>query len=329
MRDGNCVAIGWKDYVPSLSGLPGDRTAKDRVRDQLLPLYQGNATTAGRKAGEILNFAQVIAENDFVLACEGQTVRGVGRIIGPYDYDSEQLFPHKRPVEWLLVEEWAMPQEEGLRTTVAELGRNAENLLELERRLYAGKQQRSVSVPREEGTPPLPDLDSVAKRVESILRRKGQAILYGPPGTGKTFQARRVAGELAARSAFGKTYAALTDAEKESIVGERGTVRLCTFHPGYGYEDFVEGLRPRTTDAGNMVFEPRDGIFKALCGDASKPGDHRQFFLVVDEINRGDVPRIFGELITVIEQDKRDARITLPVRGRPSRSRRTSSSLAR
>jgi 5-methylcytosine-specific restriction enzyme B len=92
-------------------------------------------------------------------------------------------------------------------------------------------------------------------------------------------------------------------------------VRLCTFHPGYGYEDFVEGLRPRTTSSEEMVFEPRDGVFKRLCRDASKQGEHRHFFLVVDEINRGDVPRIFGELITIIEQDKRGIRIILPVTG--------------
>ncbi len=59
-------------------------------------------------------------------------------------------------------------------------------------------------------------------------------------------------------------------------------VRVCTFHPGYGYEDFIEGLRPRTVN-GQMVFEPRDGIFKRLCADASKqPGRH--FFLVIEAI---------------------------------------------
>jgi 5-methylcytosine-specific restriction protein B len=138
MRDGNCVAIGWRDYVPNLSGLMGDRKAKDKVRDQLLPLYHSDAKMAGRKAGEILNFAQVMAENDTVLACEGQTVRGVGRIRGPYDYDPEQFFPHKRPVEWLLLDEWEMPQQEGLRTTVMQLGKSGENLLELERRSTPG-----------------------------------------------------------------------------------------------------------------------------------------------------------------------------------------------
>jgi 5-methylcytosine-specific restriction enzyme B len=156
-------------------------------------------------------------------------------------------------------------------------------------------------------------LNAFAARIESILRRKSQVVLYGPPGTGKTFHAIRVAKELAARVTFGKTFNSLMDEERGEVDDDNGLVRLCTFHPGYGYEDFVEGLRLRTIN-GQMVFEARDGIFKRLCSDASKQ-HNRHYFLVVDEINRGDVPRVFGELITVIEQDKRGISIVLPVTG--------------
>ena len=66
-----------------------------------------------------------------------------------------------------------------------------------------------------------------------------------------------------------------------------------------------------------MIFEPRDGIFKRLCIEAAD-ASNRRFFLVIDEINRGDIPRIFGELITTIEYDKRGWKITLPITRVPS-----------
>jgi 5-methylcytosine-specific restriction protein B len=210
-----------------------------------------------------------------------------------------------------------MPHQEGLRSTVVELGRNAENLLELEQRLHRGgptvTSVRDAAKLSPAPAAPLPSLDPFVARVESILRRKGQVILYGPPGTGKTYNALRAAKELAAYFAFRKTFLALTEAERADVEGGASLVRLCTFHPGYGYEDFIEGLRPRTVE-GQMVFEPRDGVFKRLCADASSQ-PNRHFFLIIDEINRGDVPRIFGELITVIEQDKRGMSIILPVTG--------------
>lgn len=316
MRDGGYVSVGWPEQIPDLSSrIGGDRkSAKAQIRDWLLPLYPTNPGVATRKAGEILNFADVIAENELVVACEGQKVLGVGRIRGSYEYDGNLSFPHKRPVEWLLLEPWQMPEPEGPLTTVFELGKSAANLLELEQRLFRldPDESSSHSTAKITGKPaPLPEMDPLTTRIENILQRKGQVILYGPPGTGKTYHALRVAGELAARRQFGKTLASLSEAERSELEGPSGLVRLCTFHPGYGYEDFMEGLRPRTIN-GQMVFEPRDGIFKQLCQDAANDPS-RNFFLIVDEINRGDVPRIFGELISIIEHDKRGKLITLRV----------------
>lgn len=314
MRDGGFASVGFSE-VPDLTAVIGQDTARERVREWLSPSYPTNPSMASRKTGEILKFAQEMAENDLVLACEGQTVLGVGRIRGPYEYEEKLEFSHKRPVEWLLHEEWPMPDQEGLRTTVWELGRSAKNLLELERRLFI-RGPVAAAVPRYTATAAaalsLPPLDPVTARVEGILRRKGQVVFYGPPGTGKTYRALNATKELAARYAFRKCLADLSEAERTMVEGPSGMVRLCTFHPGYGYEDFIEGLRPKTIN-GQMVFEPRDGIFKQLC-DAARKVD-RHFFLIVDEINRGDVPRIFGELMTVIEYDKRDLPITLPISG--------------
>jgi 5-methylcytosine-specific restriction protein B len=315
MRDGNFVSIGWRTLVPDLSGVLSQEAsdAKNQLRDWLLSAYAENPGTATRSAGEILNFAQKIAENDLVLACEGQRVLGVGRVRGPYEYDGTLEFPHKRPVEWLLLEPWQMPKAEGLRTVVYEIGKSADNLIELEKRLFSRKQTPAVAArQRVDGEqfskPELPPLDPIASRIENILRRKGQVILYGPPGTGKTHHARRVARELASRYTFNKNYSALTSVERPQIDKPCGLVRLCSFHPGYGYEDFIEGLRPETVN-GSMIFERRPGIFKTICQDAEKSAD-RFFFVIIDEINRGDVPRIFGELITAIEFDKRGQSIT-------------------
>jgi 5-methylcytosine-specific restriction protein B len=316
MRDGPYVSIGWPEQIPDLtSRIGGDRAStKAEIRDWLLPLYPTNPGVATRKAGEILNFVDVMAENDLVVACDGQSVLGVGRVRGSYEYNGNLPFPHKRPVEWLLLVPWRMPEPEGPRTTVFELGKNAANLLELEQQLFRRDRAAPSLHPTAQiaGAPaPLPELDPLAARIETILQRKGQVILYGPPGTGKTYHALRIAGELAARRRFGKSFASLSGAERSQLEGPNGLMHFCTFHPGYGYEDFMEGLRPRTIN-GQMVFEPRDGIFKQLCQDAANDPS-RNFFLVIDEINRGDVPRIFGELISVIELDKRDKLITLPV----------------
>jgi 5-methylcytosine-specific restriction protein B len=320
MCEGGFVSIGWPEQVPDLSETIGQdkATAKNRIRDWLLPVYPSNSGVASRKAGEILNFAQEISEMDLVLACEGQTVLGVGKVCGPYEYDSSLGFPHKRPVEWLTLDSWRMPDQEGPRTTVYELGKSAANLLELEQRLSRrGPLPDAASMPRPVApaaeTVPIPPLDQFAARIEAILRRKGQVILYGPPGTGKTYRALAVANELAARHAFRKGFVDLTASERKTVADGDGLVRVCTFHPGWGYEDFIEGLRPATLN-GQMVFEPRDGIFKRLCANAATQSN-RHFFLVVDEINRGDLPRIFGELLTTIEFDKRDRQITLPVTG--------------
>jgi 5-methylcytosine-specific restriction enzyme B len=315
MQKGGFVSIGWPEHVQDLTPLLGApfSEAKSKVADMLANLYDaGNVKT--RKSGEIVNFSHEISENDIVLACEGQTVVGVGKVSGAYRYDETLRFPHLRPVQWLSLERWDLPEAEGPRTTVFELGRKAANLLAIEQHLSASKGTSapvfSAAMTRDSS---LALLDPLSLRVEALLRRKGQLIFYGPPGTGKTYRALLVAEELAARQAFRRTPADLTPAQKNEITGADGLVRTCTFHPGWGYEDFVEGLRPKTIN-GQMIFEAKDGIFKRLCTDAAARPE-RHFFLVVDEINRSDLPRTLGELMTVLEADKRGREVILPLSG--------------
>lgn len=320
MRDGGLVAIGW----PALGDLGWarlDTGSRERLRDLLQEHYENTPQANGRKASEILHFVTKIAAGDVVVAMDGQTVLGVGRVIDDeYRFDPATDFPHHRAVEWVSFEEWKLPKTSALlRTTVREIVCDAatgdyDNLLAIEEHLLTPPKivVAPVSLPRPSA------LTGVAGRIQAVLERKGQVIVYGPPGTGKTYWAKRASNELAAMTAFGRRFEDLSGPEKTEVTGgddpSIGLVRTCCFHPSYGYEDFMEGYRPQAGDSG-LVYVLQDGIFKKLCQDAArKPG--RRFYLVVDEINRGDIPRIFGELLTVLEKDKRGQPIILPCSGR-------------
>ncbi|UOG75277.1 AAA family ATPase [Hymenobacter tibetensis] len=115
----------------------------------------------------------------------------------------------------------------------------------------------------------------------AALHRRRNLILQGPPGTGKTFLARRLAWlELGA-----------TDTTR---------IELVQFHPSYSYEDFVQGFRPDTQGS----FRLQNGVLPEFCQRAALDPE-RPYFLLIDELNRGNVSRIFGELLLLLEADKR------------------------
>lgn len=319
MRDGGLAAIGWAK-LGDLSWLPkkGSKEDRERFRRLIAETYFDDV-----KSTEWIRYFVVnVAEGDAVAAVVNGSIVGVGRVVGDYVFESESEFPHQRPVEWLSFDEWRLPAAERKAIPTREI-KSGINILEIERRIQSspGPIPPRVQPPTSQPTPRrTPRLEGVPGRIQAVLDRKSQCILHGPPGTGKTYWAERTARDLAAYRAFGAPFDQLGDVERAEIVGTDqgdGLVRFCCFHPSYGYEDFIEGYRPEVV-AGQLAFRLRDGAFKRLCQDAETTPD-RRFFLIVDEINRGDIPRIFGELLTVLEKDKRGKAILLPVSGEPFR----------
>ena len=123
------------------------------------------------------------------------------------------------------------------------------------------------------------------RRMHRRFEDKKNLILQGPPGVGKTFVLKRLA------------YA---------LMGERadGRIRNVQFHQSYSYEDFVQGYRPDTNDDEHLIFRLLPGTFLKMCEDAQMNSDDR-YVMVIDEINRGNLSRVFGELLSLIEKDKR------------------------
>ncbi len=314
MRDGGFGAIGWP-LLGDLSEVPASREGKDALRTRMAELYPRDAGVVTRTNQQVFNFVVNTHERDVFVAMNGQTVRGIGVVTGGYHFqDGDGPFPHRRPVEWRNVSEWRLPAAEALRTTFRPLGKHQTNLVAVERMLLGGSAPRiSRSVPasfEQAGSGPPAALSGIPARIQSALQRKRQVILYGPPGTGKTHWATEAIQELVARSWFGKAHADVSAAESEQAK-RAGASATCTFHPAYGYEDFIEGYRPVKTDGG-VAFELKPGAFRSLCDRAREDPNH-EYFLLIDEINRGDVPRIFGELLTLLEHDKRGKECSLPL----------------
>jgi 5-methylcytosine-specific restriction protein B len=116
------------------------------------------------------------------------------------------------------------------------------------------------------------------------IEYKGQAILYGPPGTGKTYMAQCLAKVLRGNG--------------------DGFIDLVQFHPAYAYEDFIQGIRPQTTGEGQLVYQTVPGRFLEFCRKAQKHSG--TCVLIIDEINRANLSRVFGELMYLLEYREKE-----------------------
>lgn len=167
-------------------------------------------------------------------------------------------------------------------------------------------------------TDPMPHMSEPAKklldRYNTLLREKKNIILQGAPGVGKTYTTASIAVRLC-----NPNFSELEDHTKVmaeyELLRTEGQIAFCTFHQSMDYEDFVEGLKPEVQD-GHVTYQVESGIFKRICEQAHTTEDDafsKPHVLIIDEINRGNISRIFGELITLLEADKRAGSKTHPI----------------
>jgi 5-methylcytosine-specific restriction enzyme B len=275
-------------------------------------------------------FGNAMSEGELVLARTGTSrILGVGRIAGPYRFDpSASDYAHSRKVDWLWTTERRMPERARLPfKTLTDMGpypdivdvalgtrsQAAVNYLgslgydgDAIDRYFAAQPAVNIGASREReatasDSPARPFSEVFESRFPSPteldamvieLERKRALILQGPPGTGKTY----IAGQLA-----------------NHFAGAPNRVMRVQFHPAYSYEDFIRGIRPSEDH-----FEVVDGPLIEIARRAMEHPDQK-FVLLIDEFNRGNVARILGETLSLIEHDKRDKRhaVRLPLDGKP------------
>ncbi len=137
-------------------------------------------------------------------------------------------------------------------------------------------------------------------------------IFYGPPGTGKTYATFEKCVEIC----DGKATDATIKQRYKQLRDEDKRIEFVTFHQSYSYEEFVEGLRPESSEGGGFKLKVKNGVLKRIANRA-RQNPREEYVLVIDEINRANISKVLGELITLLEEDKREGQdneisVTLP-----------------
>ena len=283
------MGLGW--------GALGDLSvcsSKQDVKKRMLETYP----EYGRQTNDIHAAWQFVSEmklGDVIFAKKGRSeIIGRGVVTGEYVYDEEWTqFPHIRKVDWTHVGNWNIDRTLALKTLT-----DVTYDQELVKRIETSFLDSDDSVDIEEATAVFPEysaeefLKSVYmdrdqyNAIVGLLKTKKNIILQGAPGVGKTFAAKRLAYSMMG-------------------VKDASRVKLVQFHQSYSYEDFIEGYRP--SGAG---FELVKGAFYSFCKKAAED-EENDYFFIIDEINRGNLSKIFGELFMLIENDKRGSELQL------------------
>ena len=267
--------------------------SKESLRQELISTYD-NSTSRKNQALMAWNFANKLAINDVIFAKRSNTLVGKGIVTGDYIFDdSRQEYKNIRTVKWLQIGEWEHPGKSVAKrlTDITPYTDYIEKLITIftPDELDDVDTQPEVDYPEYSSADFLSDVYMSEQDYETlvnVLKMKKNIILQGAPGVGKTFTAKRLA---------------------YSIIGAKNPdrVQMIQFHQSYSYEDFIEGYRP--TENG---FTIKKGSFYKFCKRA-EDDDENDYFFIIDEINRGNLSKIFGELFMLIEKDKRGIELQL------------------
>ncbi|MDB4872818.1 MAG: GTPase subunit of restriction endonuclease-like protein, partial [Gemmatimonadales bacterium] len=313
---GGYICVGW-DEVGDLTAYTSEDDFREAFRRAYAALYNGNQSKLTAKGNEVWRMVQ-LQPGDLVVANRGtKEVLAAGKVTeAGYVWRPErEEYRHTVSVDWdtSYKQILAEPQKSWGTVTVAKVSASLWKTLK-------------TGAPPNDHDDPTP-VDPLFNKLAAHLSRKGQTVLYGPPGTGKTYTGLRFALwwlatqlpelNLDPTADYGKApfLKSLTALSASADGKETSHLTQVTFHPAYGYEDFIEGFRPIQSKDGGLKLDLVDGTFKKVCTAAAKDPD-KPYLVLIDEINRGDIPKILGELITLLDRDKRGMQVVLPQSGK-------------
>lgn len=283
------MGIGWDD-VTDLK----EFASKEEIKDYMKSVYDPSYSYKNN-AHCLWQFANEIKEGDVVFAKKGMhKIVGKGVVTSDYIYDaSRETYRHIRKVEWQNKGEWELQKQTVMKTLtcISPYPDFVQTLLALfeEDDSEENTEQKEIKYPQYSSDDFLNEVymdEDTYNTLTELLEAKYNVILQGAPGVGKTFAAKRLA---------------------YSIMGQKDTSRVAMvqFHQSYSYEDFIQGYRPSKDG-----FELVNGAFYKFCKEAEEDNE-RPYFFIIDEINRGNLSKILGELMMLIEKDKRGEKIKL------------------